>query len=222
MGWRAKSASVRMRLLAIALLPTLVIMPLFFIVTAVNWSSRFDNLLIAKVNGELTIADQYLAQLLENSDLRMQALAASADFVERVKSDDHVEIAEFLKGQRAQLGLDFLYYIQADGGVISSPQFAEAADLAKWPVVSQALAGFGSAQIDVFAAEDLAQVSTNLEDLARIKLVPTQAAVPTDRVEETRGMMVHAATPVSEHGRNGALVGGVLLKPKPRVYRYHQ
>ena len=72
---KRRGASVRMRLLAIALLPTLVIMPLFFIVTAVNWSSRFDNLLIAKVNGELTIAQQYLSQLLENSDLRMQALA---------------------------------------------------------------------------------------------------------------------------------------------------
>ncbi|MBO9399607.1 HAMP domain-containing sensor histidine kinase [Shimia sp. R9_3] len=208
---RRRSASVRMRLLAIALLPTLVIMPLFFIITAVNWSSRFDNLLIAKVNGELTIADQYLSQLLENSDLRMQALAASADFVDHVRSDDQSGIARLLQVQRVQLGLDFLYYLAADGSVIASPRLVDDRNLARWPVVSQALAGFGSAQIDVFSGEDLAKVSSDLAELARIKLVPTQAAVPTERVEETRGMMVHAATPVSEDGRHGALVGGVLL-----------
>ncbi|MDA5557513.1 sensor histidine kinase [Shimia sp. MMG029] len=208
---RRRSASVRMRLLAIALLPTVVIMPLFFIVTAVNWSSRFDNLLIAKVNGELTIADQYLSQLLENSDLRMQALAASADFVSHVRADDHDGIAQLLQIQRTQLGLDFLYYLASDGGVISSPRFSNDNGLAQWPVVSQALAGIGSAQIDVFSGEDLAKVSSDLAELGRIKLVPTEAAVPTERVEETRGMVVHAATPVSEGGRHGALVGGVLL-----------
>ena len=44
--WRK---SVRVRLLAIALLPMLVVMPLFLGVVVANWSSRFDRLLIAKV-----------------------------------------------------------------------------------------------------------------------------------------------------------------------------
>lgn len=202
---------MRMRLLAIALLPTLVVMPLFFIITAVNWSSRFDNLLIAKVNGELTIADQYLSQLLENSDLRMQALAESAAFVERVQSRDRNAVLAFLDEQRVQQELDFLYYVNADGAVWSSPRFADDMGLTKWPVVSQALVGFGTAQIDVFGQHDLEQVSDQLAEKARIKLVPTQAAVPTERVEETRGMVVHAATPVMRNGRTGALVGGVLL-----------
>ncbi len=206
-----RGASVRMRLLAIALLPTLVIMPIFFIVTALNWSSRFDNLLIAKVNGELTIADQYLSQLLENSDLRMQALAESSAFVDRVVSQDRNAVLTLLDNQRAKQGLDFLYYINADGAVWSSPRFVDDIGLTKWPVVSQALAGAGSAQIDIFSQHDLAQVSEKLSEKARIKLVPTQAAVPTERTEETRGMVVHAATPVVGSGRNGALVGGVLL-----------
>ncbi len=200
-----------MRLLAIALLPTLVIMPLFFIVTAVNWSSRFDNLLIAKVNGELTIAQQYLSQLLENSDLRMQALAESSAFVDRVVSQDRNAVLTLLDNKKVEMGLDFLYYINADGAVWSSPRFVDDMGLTKWPVVSQALAGTGSAQIDIFSEFDLGQVSEKLAKKARINLVPTQAAVPTDRTEETRGMMVHAATPVEGSGRSGALVGGVLL-----------
>jgi signal transduction histidine kinase len=208
---KRRGASVRMRLLAIALLPTLVIMPLFFIVTAVNWSSRFDNLLIAKVNGELTIAQQYLSQLLENSDLRMQALAESSAFVDRVVSQDRNAVLTLLDTKKAEMGLDFLYYINADGAVWSSPRFVDDMGLTKWPVVSQALAGTGSAQIDIFSEFDLGQVSEKLAKKARINLVPTQAAVPTDRTEETRGMMVHAATPVEGSGRSGALVGGVLL-----------
>ncbi len=208
---RRRGASVRMRLLAIALLPTLVIMPLFFIVTAVNWSSRFDNLLIAKVNGELTIAQQYLSQLLENSDLRMQALAESSAFVDRVVSQDRNAVLTLLDNKKAEMGLDFLYYVNADGAVWSSPRFVDDMGLTKWPVVSQALAGTGSAQIDIFSEFDLGQVSDNLAEKARINLVPTQAAVPTERTEETRGMVVHAATPVEGSGRSGALVGGVLL-----------
>jgi signal transduction histidine kinase len=200
-----------MRLLAIALLPTLVIMPLFFIVTAVNWSSRFDNLLIAKVNGELTIAQQFLSQLLENSDLRMQALAESSAFVDRVVSQDRNAVLTLLDNKKAEMGLDFLYYINADGAVWSSPRFVDDMGLTKWPVVSQALAGTGSAQIDIFSEFDLGQVSDNLAEKARINLVSTQAAVPTERTEETRGMVVHAATPVEGSGRSGALVGGVLL-----------
>ncbi|MCP4208023.1 MAG: HAMP domain-containing protein [Shimia sp.] len=208
---KRRGASVRMRLLAIALLPTLVIMPLFFIVTAVNWSSRFDNLLIAKVNGELTIAQQYLSQLLENSDLRMQALAESSAFVDRVVSQDRNAVLTLLDTKKTEMGLDFLYYINGDGAVWSSPRFADDMGLTKWPVVSQALAGKGSAQIDIFGEFDLGQVSERLSKKARINLVPTQAAVPTDRTEETRGMVVHAATPVEGSGRSGALVGGVLL-----------
>ncbi|MBO9476373.1 cache domain-containing protein [Shimia sp. R11_0] len=208
---KRRPTSVRMRLLAIALLPTLVIMPIFFIITAINWSSRFDNLLIAKVNGELTIADQYLSQLLENSTLRMQAIADSAGFVSRVAENDSKGILALLEYQRAKLELDFLYYITPEGSVLSSPQFVDDLGLTKWPVVAGALAGQGSARIDVFEASDLGQVSPYLANKARIDLVPTQAAVPTERKVEARGMMVHAATPISGNGRSGALVGGVLL-----------
>src|SRR6185312_3508767 len=47
---------------------------------------------------------------------------------------------------------------------------------------------------------------------ARLELVPTPNAVPTDREEETRGMVVHSASPVSlDGGRPAVLVGGMLL-----------
>ena len=45
-----------------------------------------------------------------------------------------------------------------------------------------------------------------------LELVPTPNAVPTDRDTETRGMVVHSASPVSLGGpQPAALVGGLLL-----------
>ena len=58
-----RGRSVRFRLLAIALLPTLVILPVLLGVTIVQWNARFNAMLISKVNGDLTIAHQYLARL---------------------------------------------------------------------------------------------------------------------------------------------------------------
>ena len=59
--------SVRTRLLLIALIPMLFIMPLFGGIVIYNWSMRFDNLLIAKVNSELTIAHQFLSGLKDRA-----------------------------------------------------------------------------------------------------------------------------------------------------------
>ena len=70
--------SVRYRLLAIALLPMLVILPLLLGVTIARWDAKFDAALISKVNGDLTIAHQYLARILENTGEHITALAGSA------------------------------------------------------------------------------------------------------------------------------------------------
>jgi two-component system NtrC family sensor kinase len=57
----ARGRSVRFRLLAIALLPMLVILPLLLGVAISRWNSRFDATLISKVHGDLTIAHQWPA-----------------------------------------------------------------------------------------------------------------------------------------------------------------
>ena len=51
-----RTRSVRFKLLAIALLPTLVILPLLLGVMMVRWNTKFDALLTSKVSGDLTIA----------------------------------------------------------------------------------------------------------------------------------------------------------------------
>lgn len=200
--------SVRARLLAIALLPMLVVMPLFLGAVVVNWSARFDKLLITKVNGDLTIAHQYLQRILESSGERVQALGNSAEFQRVMLGKSDAEIAAYLDRERVNLGLDFLYYVTFEHRIMSSPPITSDADVLKWSIVQRAISGKNATEIDIFSAEDLAGLSQGLADQARIKLVPTQAAVPTDRLSETRGMVIHTATPIAT---GGALVGGVLL-----------
>jgi len=200
------SKSVRTRLLAIALLPMLLFMPLFGGVVIYNWSARFDNLLIAKVNGELTIAHQYLEGLKERAFENVQALGASAAFLQAHLGGT---LPALLESQRQAYGFDFLYYISPEGAVMPATGGAAPADPARWPVVARARAGAGGTEIDIFNGDDLAELSEALAARADIPLVPTKAALPTSRTREARGMVVHTAAAVA--AGEGTLVAGVLL-----------
>src|SRR5512141_861468 len=82
-----RGRSVRVRLLAIALLPMLVILPLLLGVAIYRWNAKFDAALISKVNGDLTIAHQYLARILEKTGVQLRALGLSAGFHDVLQQD---------------------------------------------------------------------------------------------------------------------------------------
>lgn len=200
--------SIRFRLLAIALLPTLVILPLLLGIAIARWNAKFDALLITKVNGDLTIAHQYLSRILENTGEHIQALAVSAAFRDTVGSGETPVLPVFLEKSRQMLGLDFLMLVDQKGQPINTAGQAQGA----WPVVAAALDGTSSTAIDIFSNEQLAALSPALAARARIDLVETPNAVPTDRRSETRGMVVHSASPVTlANGAKAALIGGILL-----------
>lgn len=202
---------MRVRLLVIAILPMLVVLPLLLGVTIARWSGRFDELLIAKVNGELTIAHQYLQSILETSGERVQALGNSVAFDRTLNGGDAEAVTGFLDRQRAELGFDFLYIVPAPGSGKGNEAIRDSNQFSDWPVVKSALTGNPQTAIDLFSAADLERLSPDLAARARIDLVPTQAAISTDRTIETRGMVVHSSAPVSLNGQPAALVGGILL-----------
>lgn len=203
--------SVRFRLLAIALLPTLVILPILLGVTIAQWNDRFNAMLISKVNGDLTIAHQYLARLLEYTAEHIKSIGQSARF--RDVAGRQADLVRLLEESRKALDLDFLYLTDGDGTIIaSSPAFPSSAARTEWPVVTNALRGTPTTAIDIFGNDELRSIAPELSARAKLELVPTPNAVPTDRDTETRGMVVHSATPVQlAPDRPGALVGGRLL-----------
>ncbi len=203
--------SVRYRLLAIALLPMLVILPLLLGVTVYRWNEKFDAALISKVNGDLTIAHQYLAHILDNTGEHVTALGASARF--RDVANDGEALKTLLNDARARLELDFLYVMAPDGRLVASVTEETAGALrTDWPVIRDALAGKPSTGVDLFENADLEKLSPDLAARAKLPLVSTPNAVPTERTEEARGMVVQSASPVTlGEGRQAVLVGGILL-----------
>ncbi|MET4735326.1 two-component system NtrC family sensor kinase [Thalassospira sp. MBR-102] len=217
-GRRTKrTRSVRFKLLAIALLPTLVILPLLLGVMMVRWNSKFDALLTSKVNGDLTIAHQYFTHILETTGEQIEALGQSVTFRDVLTSGDRARIDDLLAAKRAELGLDFLYIANRQGIVSgASPRQATPRLDADWPVIATALSGASLTGVDIFDNADLAAISPDLAARARLDLVPTPNAVPTTRDAETRGMVVHSASHVSLpmvglEDIDCALVGGILL-----------
>lgn len=212
-GEPVRGRSVRFRLLAIALLPMLVILPLLLGVAIYRWNAKFDAALISKVNGDLTIAHQYLARILEKTGVQLRALSLSARFHEVLAPDARGSLQDLLDETRKEIGLDFLYLTNGRGDVVASSPPLQHRPRSDWPIIMSALSGQVLATgVDIFGHDELAAISPALAERARLDLVPTPNAVPTDRSTETRGMVVHAASrAMLPDGGAAALVGGTLL-----------
>jgi len=201
--FRTLLSSVRIRLLVIALLPMLVLLPLLLGGSMLRWAGKIDEILITKVNGDLTIADQYLQRLLENSGERLAGFANSVALRDAMEDDSARNV--LLEEQREKLELDFLY-------VTNGKDSPEGFSPANWPVIATALDGRWRSAVDILRPADLELLAPGLAEKAAITLVDTRAAVPTDRTVEDRGMIIHSAAPIRlSDGQTGALVGGRLL-----------
>jgi signal transduction histidine kinase len=213
--WAGKWHSVRYRLLVIALLPMLVILPVMLGISIYRWNAKFDAALISRVNDDLTIAHQYLARILENVQEQLVAVTQSASFRDLLLRADSStgDLDTFLTDTERSHHLDFLYIIDEHGRIVASAQPLTASSVrSDWPIIRAALAGRSQTSIDVFDQADLLALSPDLARRARIELVPTADATKTTRTEEQRGMVIHSADaftlPVEQHA---ALVGGILL-----------
>lgn len=193
--------SVRLRLLVLALAPMVLLMPLLLFLGMTRWTADYDKVLIANVESDLRIAEQYLSRLMGSTGNELQSLAESVEFLAVLETSASA-LETYLATKRDHLNLEFLYYLPA-----SQTQDAST----RWPVIASAVSGTGSTQIDIFSSQDLAGFSTDLATQARLPLIETEAAVPTNRAVEDRGMVVHSASPVRLDGHEGVLVGGILL-----------
>jgi signal transduction histidine kinase len=209
---RLFSGSVRYRLLATALVPMLVILPALLGVSILRWNQKYDAALLGKASDDLSIAHQYLGRLLENSGDELSSIANSADLQRQLNSPTAAaDLDVFLHGAVRQHAFDYLYVITDTGEVVAGLPSTSAVRW-NWPVIASALAGEPGTSIDLFQHSELAAISPDLAQRARIELVATQGSYPTTRSEETRGLVIQSAHPVLlPGGGQGALVGGILL-----------
>jgi two-component system NtrC family sensor kinase len=211
--------SVRLHLLVLALLPLVVLIPALLALGMTRWSASFNALLITNVESDLQIAEQYLKRIMSQGNANIAAIAGSVSFANAKNSP--TALLAYLDQERRRLGLDFLYHL---------PGAQAKAAAERWPVIATALAGGRQTSIDIFSAAELAQHSTDLAKKALLPLIATEAAVPSLRNSEDRGMVVHSATAIKTAPGSGVLVGGTLLNRNLNfidtinalVYRTHE
>ncbi|MEM6657313.1 MAG: cache domain-containing protein [Pseudomonadota bacterium] len=191
--------SVRWRLLIIALLPLVVLMPLLLGVTMVRWINRYDDLLIAKVASDLRVAEQYFGRIESTQAAAVSAVAQSVGFAQALTQGDQ-SLAAFLERARIDLGLDFLNWDTLPDSGLPRP-LRDAAVAAS----QQQAAG----NLVLLDAQDMEMISQSLPARAAISLVPTEAARPIARDVESRGMFIVAAHQAENN--QGVLIGGRLL-----------
>lgn len=211
---RGRETTVRSRLLLLAVLPFLVLLPaLLFLIY--EWGiGYYDRLLTFKVTSDLAVAHQYFNRVIERVGQDVAALGGSHEFVTAVEKQRGNELQVLLATRKIELGIDFIHFLDARGNLmVSSTGNVAAASPRHWPVVQDALQGRQKTAIDIFSPAQLAAINPVLKTQAHVELVDTPNALPTPRTYEDRGMVVHAAYPVhDEQGRLlGVLEGGTLL-----------
>jgi two-component system NtrC family sensor kinase len=208
------SRSVRAKLLFLALAPLLLGFP-FIMALVWHWSNTgYHQLLTYKVSSDLVTAHEYLDRVVGGVGASVQALADEHRLRQALADGDRLRIAEEIGRARRRHGLDFMYVLDADGRVrhASAAQAAARAN-AHWPVVAAALDGRAGSVIDIYDEAALAAIDPSLADRAAVNIVPTPQAAPDARTTEGRGMVIHAAAPITDAaGRvTGVLEGGMLL-----------
>ena len=207
--------SLRAKLVALALLPLLVAVPLVVGILASWGAIYFDRLLIGKVRSDLAVAHGYFDQVKEGVGRRVEALAGSERLAQHLRAvtDSAVlstALPDLLRETQQTLGIDFLLLIDATGRqrAASVAGSAGAASLVDTLAVRNAQAGRADTNVEILSAAALAAIDPVLPHSARTPLIETKNALPTPRTEETRGMLILAAAPAAA---GHVLVGGLLL-----------
>lgn len=210
------NTSVRTKLLLVALLPFLTVLPILFSLISYWGVAYYDRLLTFKVSSDLTVAHEYFIHVREKIGLDITSLGESHPFVMTVRDGDHASLQRMLMEKHDGLELDFLNLLDTHGRVIASSNRMDGAlgsSHANWPVVMASLEGKKATGIDIYSEDQLKKISDKVARQAYLELVNTSNAAPTNKSAERSGMMIHSATPVrnADGSLLGVLEGGMLL-----------
>ena len=212
MVWHSRwlASSVRHKLLVMALLPLLVVLPLLVAAVTLWGNAAFDRLLITKVRSDLAVARGYFTQVLGDVGSGTQSVADSHALFQAISAQNPNLLQQILASARARQGLDFLNLYRADGKFLSADWLSEGLHTER---VTLADNGDRQARLSMMRADELRALAPALAGRLRIPVLATQGAAPTERSVEDRALVMLATVPVfGPDGRTLALLrGGVLL-----------
>ncbi|MDO8905272.1 cache domain-containing protein [Hydrogenophaga sp.] len=222
--WRTPhwlASSVRNKLLAMALLPLLVALPLLVLLLVLWGNSAYDRLLTTKVRSDLAVARGYFDRVLVEVGSGTQGVAGSLALYTALQASSPraIGLQQQLAASREQLGLDFLLLYAPDGQAIASADLSEQALAHPMPEALAALlahpakpSATNAARLMLLDHGTVAQLAPDLLPRLQIPLVFTRNAAPTTRDVEDRAMVMLSAFPVVDRaGQTIALLAGGLL-----------
>ena len=217
--WRWVQHSIRNKLLAMALLPLLVVLPLLLGALVIWGNAAYDGLLITKVRSDLAVARGYFEQVLFTVGAGTQAVAASNELHLALARQDLPDLQQQLMEVRSRLDFDFINLYDPQGQLLTAnwvqPQLFEPSR----PPQGTGDTGLGRhhatgrANLTLMSKADLLTLAPHLGARLHIPLVVTRGASPTTRTVEDRALVMLSTTPVlGPKGETLAwLRGGVLL-----------
>ena len=187
------SSSVRLKLLAMALVPVAIVVPLaLFGLTSWSASFAYDQLYI-KVTTDLAVAHDTFERIKRDELDYLLRLGDSHRFRSAMAADDHVAVRALTEALKQRAGFSFIQVIEPDA-VAGLP--------------TEAAVG-----IEILDPQQLAAIDPALARFVELPIVETRRARPSERKLEQRGMVIRARQPVFDaNGRLMAVLdGGVLL-----------
>jgi len=132
-----------------------------------------------------------------------------------LKKEKALSINDDMARLMAEYGLDFLTLVDRKGNVLlrfhNLPQSGDS--LLEDPFMKGALSGRGISGTQVLRGEELLKEGKDLAEKAAFQLIPTPKEKPSEKFEETSGLVLKSAHPVfdADGAVLGALTGGILL-----------
>ena len=212
---RFGQGSLKRRLWILAFLPLLVVPVLGGILFVVG-NRYFDQLVTFKVAGDLAMTRSHLERIENDARSFARSLADSRRMRELVLHKTRgMPLTEELASRQKNVGFDFLAIVDPRSRVLGAADGLAAGD--PYPaleVLGDSLrTGEARMGLEVLPPEKLSLLSSDLLQRAHFDLQDIPMATPTERKEESRGLVIVAAVPMLDDAGKvmATVVGGILL-----------
>ncbi len=210
---RLSHRKVRYKLLALALVPVLLVMPVA-VALIVLWGQDFSyTQLFRKVSTDLRVARHAFQNMQEEYLDELGRLAQSYRFRRGFEQENHAGLERMLMDWQGRNGLAFLHLTDTEGRwLVRAPRGGHSRTRPTRLRARVANVGEPASGIEVFSNAELRHENPAVADKVILSLVDTPRAAPTERTRQQRAMVIRLLYPVEgATGRVTAILDGGLV-----------
>ncbi|TXT35572.1 MAG: histidine kinase [Comamonadaceae bacterium] len=194
--------SVRHKLMVLALLPLVLVLPLLMTALVLWGNAAYDQLLITKVRSDLAVARGYFLQVQSEVGTSTQATANSYALYQALSTQNTALIELTLQKAQQARSLDFVNLYSREGQLLSASWIKNESALRLFDKHQRPISIIKNSsefnQLLKLSKTQVLQLAPHLAARLDITLVPTQNAAPTQRTQEDQALMMLASSPVTD------------------------